>query len=77
MQCRLSQLVLIYTVFSRLEALHVLDASAHFDAGWTECNTPRRLIEEIQYLCKKNFFFKCNKKHSISKNTVKRLQFVA
>ena len=27
------------TVFPRLDALHILDASAHFDAGWNERNT--------------------------------------
>ena len=29
----------IGTVFPRLDALHVLDASAHFDAGWSGRNT--------------------------------------
>ena len=28
-----------HTVFPRLDALHVLDASAHFDAGWSGRNT--------------------------------------
>ena len=27
------------TIFPRLDALHVLDASAHFDAGWRGLNT--------------------------------------
>ena len=27
------------TVFPRLDALHVLDASTHFDAGWGGRNT--------------------------------------
>ena len=27
------------TVFPRLDALHVLDASARFDAGWSGRNT--------------------------------------
>ena len=27
------------TVFPGLDALHVLDASAHFDAGWSGRNT--------------------------------------
>ena len=32
-------MVLLNTVFPRLDALHVLDASAHFDAGWSGRNT--------------------------------------
>ena len=29
----------IHTAFPRLDTLHVLDASAHFDAGWRGRNT--------------------------------------
>ena len=25
-------------IFPQLDALHVLDASSHFDAGWSGCN---------------------------------------
>ena len=31
--------VILTTTFPQLDALHVLDASAHFDAGWSGRNT--------------------------------------
>ena len=36
--CHLHSIILT-TAFPQLDALHVLDASAHFDAGWSGRNT--------------------------------------
>ena len=39
------------TIFPRLDALHVLDASAHFDAGWNGRNmflTPAEFNVQIE-----------------------------
>ena len=37
--CHESVTIYKNTVFPQLDALHVLDASAHFDAGWSGRNT--------------------------------------